>query len=206
MAVKIRMKKMGRTHRPFFRICAVDSRAPRDGRVIEQLGTYDPMVPEKDARAILKGERIKYWLSVGAQASPKVGTLIKKYGVDGTHLDAQTEAIERLGGRRAKAIEEARSAAAAVKMPDVTKPSEDPAPAPAEGAAPADGAETKTEDAKADAPADDKKAEDKKEEKAEAKAEEPKAEEKPAEEKKAEEKPAEEKPADDAAAEEKKAE
>ena len=55
MAVKIRMKKMGRKHRPFFRVCAVDSRAPRDGRVIEELGTYDPMVPETDARAILKG-------------------------------------------------------------------------------------------------------------------------------------------------------
>lgn len=213
MAVKIRMKKMGRTHRPFFRICAVDSRAPRDGRVIEQLGTYDPMVPEKDARAILKGERIAYWLGVGAQASPKVGTLIKKYGKEGTHLDAQTEAIERLGGRRAKSIEEARAAAAAVKIPDVTKPSEDPAPAAAEGdaAKPAEG-EAKA-DAAADAPAEEKKAEDKpgEEAKTEAPAEEKKAEEKPAaEEEKAEEKPAEEakaeeKPAD-APAEEKKAE
>ena len=45
MAVKIRMKKMGRKHRPFFRICAIDSRNPRDGRVLEELGTYDPMVP-----------------------------------------------------------------------------------------------------------------------------------------------------------------
>ena len=78
MAVKIRLKKMGRTHRPFFRVCAMDQRSPRDGRVIEELGTYDPMVPETDARAILKGERIKYWLSVGAQPTPKVGTLIKK--------------------------------------------------------------------------------------------------------------------------------
>ena len=150
------MKKMGRTHRPFFRICAVDSRAPRDGRVIEQLGTYDPSVPETDARAILNGERISYWLGVGAQPSPKVGTLIKKYGKDGTHLDAQTEAIERLGGRRAKAIEEARAAAAAVKMPDVTKPSEDPAPAAegAEGEAAEAAAETPAEEAAAEAPAE----------------------------------------------------
>ena len=193
MAVKIRMKKMGRTHRPFFRICAVDSRAPRDGRVIEQLGTYDPMVPETDARAILKGERIAYWLGVGAQASPKVGTLIKKYGKDGTHLDAQTEAIERLGGRRAKAIEDARAAAASVKMPDVTKPSEDPAPAEGGEAAPAAEGE-----AKADAPAEEAKAEAPA---AEAKKEEPAAEDKPAEEAK-EEKPAEDAPAE-AAAEEK---
>ena len=78
MAVKIRLKKMGRTHRPFFRVCAMDQRAPRDGRVIEQLGTYDPMVPDTDARAILNGERINYWLSVGAQPTPKVATLLKK--------------------------------------------------------------------------------------------------------------------------------
>ena len=205
MAVKIRLKKMGRSHRPFFRVCATDVRAPRDGRVIEQLGTYDPMVPETDARAILNGERIQYWLGVGAQPTPKVGTLIKKYGKDGTHLEAQAEAISRLGGRRAASIEQARAAAASVKMPDVTKPAEDPAPA-AEGEAAeapkADG-EAKTEDAateeKADAkPAEEAKAEEKPAEEAKAEA---KTEEKPAEEAKAEEKPA-----DDAAAEEKKAE
>ncbi|MEC8473963.1 MAG: 30S ribosomal protein S16, partial [Planctomycetota bacterium] len=43
MAVRIRLKKMGRTHRPFYRVCAMDQRSPRDGRVIEELGTYDPM-------------------------------------------------------------------------------------------------------------------------------------------------------------------
>jgi small subunit ribosomal protein S16 len=95
VAVRIRLKKMGRTHRPFFRVCAMDARAPRDGRVIEELGTYDPMVPETDARAILKGDRINYWLGVGAQPTQKVGTLIKKYGAEGTHLDAQNEAIAR---------------------------------------------------------------------------------------------------------------
>jgi small subunit ribosomal protein S16 len=53
VAVRIRMKKMGRKHRPFYRICAMEIRAPRDGRVLEQLGTYDPLVPETDARVIL---------------------------------------------------------------------------------------------------------------------------------------------------------
>ncbi|MBB3205641.1 small subunit ribosomal protein S16 [Rhodopirellula rubra] len=100
MAVKIRMKKMGRTHRPFFRVCAMDQRKPRDGRVIEELGVYDPMCPETDARAQLKGDRIDYWLSVGAQPSEKCATLIKKYGTTGTHLDAQREALERLGRRK----------------------------------------------------------------------------------------------------------
>ncbi len=96
VAVKIRMKKMGRRHRPFFRICATDSRAPRDGKVIEELGTYDPMVRETDARAVLKGERIDYWLSVGAQPSDNVRTLIKKYGTNGSHLEAQSAALGRL--------------------------------------------------------------------------------------------------------------
>ena len=168
MAVKIRLKKMGRTHRPFFRVCAMDVRAPRDGRVIEELGTYDPMVPETDARAILNGERIDYWIGVGAKATPKVGTLIKKYGKDGSHLEAQAEAITRLGGRRAASIEQARAAAASVKMPDVTKVEEAAAPAEGEAAADApkaEGEETKTEEAaveaKAEAPAEEAKAEEK---------------------------------------------
>ncbi|TWU16120.1 30S ribosomal protein S16 [Allorhodopirellula heiligendammensis] len=100
MAVKIRMKKMGRTHRPFFRVCAMDQRKPRDGRVIEELGHYDPMCPETDARAQLKSDRIDYWISVGAQPTEKCATLIKKYGTDGTHLDAQREALARLGRRK----------------------------------------------------------------------------------------------------------
>ena len=67
MAVKIRMKRMGRKHRSYFRICATDSRAPRDGRVIEEIGSYDPMVPLTDARVTLNNERVTYWLSVGAK-------------------------------------------------------------------------------------------------------------------------------------------
>jgi len=100
VAVRIRMKKMGRAHAPFYRVCAVDARKPRDGRVLEELGYYDPMVPETDARALLKGDRINYWVSVGAQPSDKVAILIKKYGASGTHLDAQKAAVERLGRRK----------------------------------------------------------------------------------------------------------
>lgn len=96
MAVRIRLKKMGRKARPFFRFCAVDSRQPRDGKVIEELGYYDPMVSETDARVVLKGERVDYWLSVGAQPSDKAGVLIKKYGSKGTHLEQQKAARERM--------------------------------------------------------------------------------------------------------------
>jgi small subunit ribosomal protein S16 len=99
VAVRLRMKRMGRTHRPFYRICAMDGRAPRDGRVIEELGHYDPMCKETDARAILKSQRIDYWLSVGAQPSDNVRVLIKKYGTDGTHLEQQREALGRLERR-----------------------------------------------------------------------------------------------------------
>lgn len=100
MAVRIRMKKLGRRHRPFYRICAMDSRTPRDGRVLEELGTYDPMIPETDARAVLNKERIQYWLSVGASPSEKVNALIKKYGAEGTHLEQQQQALDRVAQMR----------------------------------------------------------------------------------------------------------
>jgi small subunit ribosomal protein S16 len=96
VAVRIRMKKLGRRHRPFYRICAIDARSPRDGRVLEELGTYDPAVPDVDARAVLNGERIGYWLGVGARPSEKVRVLIKKYGQEGTHLALQQAALARL--------------------------------------------------------------------------------------------------------------
>ena len=151
---------MGRTHRPFYRVCAMDARSPRDGRVIEQLGTYDTSVPETDARAILKGDRIAYWLSVGAQPSPKVATLIKKYGTDGTHLEAQKEAISKLSDRRGKAIEAARAAAASVEMPKIEAPAPEPAVEEAKADAPAEEAkaDAPAEEAKADAPAEEAKA------------------------------------------------
>ena len=94
------MKAFGRRHRAFYRVCVADARTPRDGRVLEEVGYYDPMVPETDARAILKGERIDYWLSVGAQPSDKVAVLIKKYGTNGTHLKEQQAAVERLAAKR----------------------------------------------------------------------------------------------------------
>lgn len=96
MAVRIRMKMMGRKARPFYRICAVDARRPRDGKVIEELGYYDPMVRETDARAILKGERIDYWMSVGALPTDKTAILIKKYGTNGTHVEQQKAALARI--------------------------------------------------------------------------------------------------------------
>jgi small subunit ribosomal protein S16 len=78
MAVRIRMKMLGRKHRPFFRICVIDQRKARDGRPIEEIGHYDPMVRDKSKRVSIDLERVNYWVSVGAQPSEKVAVLIEK--------------------------------------------------------------------------------------------------------------------------------
>lgn len=149
MAVVIRMKRMGRTHRAFFRICAADRKSPRDGRVIEELGTYDPSVPETDARCALKGDRVAYWLSVGAQPSPKVGVLIKKYGLNGTHLKQMEEARARLAMPRL-----VPEAGEPVFVPEEKTP-EPPAEAAAEAsAAEAPAAEAPAAEAAAEVPAE----------------------------------------------------
>jgi len=101
VAVAIRMKRMGRRNREYYRICATDRRSPRDGRVIEELGTYDPHVVETDARCTLNSPRVDYWLSVGAQPSDAVRVLIKKYGTNGTHLAQMESARSKLALPRA---------------------------------------------------------------------------------------------------------
>jgi small subunit ribosomal protein S16 len=72
---------MGRRHRSFFRINAIDSRTPRDGRVIEELGWYDPHAQDPEKRVSLNIERVQHWLGVGAQPSETVADLLKKQGV-----------------------------------------------------------------------------------------------------------------------------
>jgi small subunit ribosomal protein S16 len=76
--VKLRLKRMGRRNRAFFRLCAFDAREERDGRSIEQLGTYDPMEKDEEKKVVLKRERIEYWLSVGAQPTETVASILKK--------------------------------------------------------------------------------------------------------------------------------
>jgi small subunit ribosomal protein S16 len=73
------MKLMGRKHRPYFRIVAIDARQPRDGRVIEELGSYDPMVRNTEDRVKMNLDRVDYWTSVGAKPSENVTILITKY-------------------------------------------------------------------------------------------------------------------------------
>ena len=79
MAVKIRLSRKGAKKKPFYRIVAADIEAPRDGKCLENLGTYNPMVDP--AVVTLKEERIKYWLAEGAQTSPTVKSILKKQGL-----------------------------------------------------------------------------------------------------------------------------
>lgn len=79
MAVRIRMKQMGRKHRHYYRIVAIDHRQPRDGRAIEELGSYDPHVANKEERVKLVPSRIKYWQSVGAIPSEHCAAIFKKF-------------------------------------------------------------------------------------------------------------------------------
>jgi small subunit ribosomal protein S16 len=73
------MKMMGRKHRHYFRIVAIDSRQPRDGRILEELGSYDPHVPNTDERVKLYPDRVKHWIRVGALPSEKCAVFFKKY-------------------------------------------------------------------------------------------------------------------------------
>ena len=77
MSLKIRLARGGAKKRPFYRIVVTDSRMPRDGRFIERVGTYNPMLPkEHPDRVELKTERIKHWLSVGARPSDRVARFL----------------------------------------------------------------------------------------------------------------------------------
>src|SRR5580698_9033333 len=86
MAVKLRLKRMGRKNQAFFRLNAIDGRSPRDGRVIEELGYYDPRTKDQAKQFVVKLDRCKHWLDVGAIPSETVSSLLKKNGLDHKHL------------------------------------------------------------------------------------------------------------------------
>ena len=82
MAVKLRLKRMGRRNAAFFRLNAIDSRSPRDGRVIEELGYYNPREKDAAKQFVAKLDRCKHWLDVGATPSETVSSLLKKNGIE----------------------------------------------------------------------------------------------------------------------------
>ncbi len=185
MALKIRMSRGGSKKRPFYRIVVADSRMPRDGRYIEKLGTYNPLLPKDGGeRVVLDADRAKHWIEQGAKPSDRVSRFLQDVGLwkreernNPNKGKPGQKALERLEAQ--KEAEEAAKAAA----------EEAAAEAAAAAAAPVEEAPAE------EAPAEEAPAE-------EAPAEEAAAEEAPAEEAAAEEAPAEEAPAEEAPAEE----
>jgi len=79
--VRIRLKRFGRPHRPFYRIAAMDQRSARDSKTIEELGVFNPLELDKSKQLTVNAERASYWLSVGAQPTETVAALLKRAGV-----------------------------------------------------------------------------------------------------------------------------
>ena len=90
---------MGRKNRPFYRIGAYDNRTRRDGRTVEALGTYDPLNAKPEEQVKLKEERIRYWLSQGAQPSETVASMLKKAGIELRPKKGWVECSFKLGRR-----------------------------------------------------------------------------------------------------------
>jgi small subunit ribosomal protein S16 len=93
MAVKLRMARMGRRHRPFFRINAVDSRTPRDGRILEKVGYYDPLEKDVDKQIVLQKERVEFWLGQGAVPTDTVSEILLRQGIK--HKYAEEKKVRR---------------------------------------------------------------------------------------------------------------
>ena len=118
MSVKLRMMRMGRRNRPFFRINAVESRTPRDGRVLEKIGHYDPIEKDATKQIVLNKERAQYWLDKGAVPSDTVSQILlrqgikNKYAKERVNRRAKARALARKKGRPFTKAEKEKLAAA----------------------------------------------------------------------------------------------
>jgi small subunit ribosomal protein S16 len=157
MSLKIRLARAGAKKRPFYRIVVADSRSPRDGRYIEKIGTFNPLLPRDSAdRVNLEVERVKHWLGVGAQPTDRVLRFLDAAGIrkrearnnpqkaqPGKKRIEREEAKKAAEEEKAKAAEKAAAEAAAAPPPE---PAPEPVAAPepeaeAEAAAVAEAAE-----------------------------------------------------------------
>ena len=137
MAVKIRMARMGRRHRPFFRINAVEAHTPRDGRVIEKLGHYDPLEKDATKQIVLNRDRVEYWLGKGAVPSDTVSEMLVRQGIKHKYAEekaarmAQARKLAHAKGKLFTATErirdEKKKAAEAAAAEAAAKPPEAPA-------------------------------------------------------------------------------
>jgi small subunit ribosomal protein S16 len=161
MAVAIRLSRGGAKKRPYYRIVVADSRAPRDGKYLEQIGTYNPLLAKDDANRVkLNEDRARYWVGVGAQMSDRVARFLDAAGIKERAAKNNPQKAEP--GEKAKERAEERAAKAAEAEEAAKAASE----APAAEEAPAE--ETVTEEAVAETPAaEEAPAEESGEEKAE---------------------------------------
>jgi small subunit ribosomal protein S16 len=135
--VRIRLKRMGRRNRPFYRINAVEKRTQRDGKILENLGWYDPMAPDASKQIEVKAERVQHWLALGAQPTDTVNDILAREGV----IDAdawKAERESRTRKNRAAAIKAAEEKAAAEKAAAEAEAAAKKAEAEAAAAAPAE--------------------------------------------------------------------
>ena len=116
MSVRIRLARGGSKGAPFHKIVVADQRAPRDGRFIERVGSYNPLLPAEHAdRIVVKADRVKYWLGVGAQPTERVAKLLSKMGLCAAPVineRPQKSAPKAKAQERAKAKAEAAAAVA----------------------------------------------------------------------------------------------
>ncbi len=98
MAVKLRLSRMGRRHRPFFRINAVESHTPRDGKVLEKLGHYDPLEKDVTKQLVLNRDRVEFWLGQGAVPSDTVSEILLRQGIK--HKSAEEKAARMAQARK----------------------------------------------------------------------------------------------------------
>ncbi|WP_298257912.1 30S ribosomal protein S16 [uncultured Litoreibacter sp.] len=135
MSMKIRLARGGSKKRPFYRVVAADSRMPRDGRYVEKLGTYNPLLAkDSEDRVKLNMERVQYWLDQGAQPSDRVsrfleaaGVLEKKERANMKKAEPGKKAQDRAEEKAAKVAAAAEAAAAPAEAPAEEAPAEEAA-------------------------------------------------------------------------------
>jgi small subunit ribosomal protein S16 len=111
MSLKIRLARAGAKKRPFYAIVIADSRSPRDGRFIEKIGSFDPMLKEDDKRVVLDAERAQHWLGVGAQPTDRVLRFLAAAGI--RERAARNNPEKAVPGKKAQERAKAKAAAEA---------------------------------------------------------------------------------------------
>ena len=156
MTLRIRLSRGGAKKRPYYRIVVADSRMPRDGRFIEKIGSYDPMLPKDDEKRVqFDADRAKHWLGLGAQPSDRVARFLGHAGV--IEVPAVREQTKKNQPRakaqeRMREEEERRKAAEEASKETAAEPAaEEPAEEPAAEEAAADAGEEAAEETKAEA-------------------------------------------------------